>query len=107
MLDCYCIPDSQETPEYPNEEDYVDSFTFEEFKMLSELVDFYEGTSIQVHYFRDFRVMNFQVGEMIGNINTILSSRAFSEYHKKTYLKMTNMLQACLNKKMGLVAFCD
>ncbi|SHG39346.1 hypothetical protein SAMN04488109_0029 [Chryseolinea serpens] len=107
MFDCYSILDSQGTPEYPNEDDYIDSFDFEEFKLLSELTAFYEGKSMEFMYFKDFRIMNFQVEEMTGNIKTILSSRGFSEYHKKAYQKMNNILQVCLNKGMGLVCFCD
>ncbi len=108
MLDCYYCKDSADTPESPNEENYVGSFELNYFKLLQEIVDYAKKLNVNMHFFEDFRIHDQDIIKLhefsVAKQKDIDSSEMMK---KDAYKRMSAVLKAAKDKKVGLVFFCD
>jgi hypothetical protein len=105
MLDIYFIDrDAREIPDTPDKSRYIGSIDLDEHKRLRQLFDLceIEMKGIRFSYFEDSLLNEDQVNEMwkIFNGN-------YDRHAQKAYQSFEKILLFAIERKVGLVSYCD
>lgn len=106
MIDLYLITDKENTPEYPNEKNYLGSFSLDHFKAIEELSEYAKTLGLSIYFFEDFRIQSVQLPKLIDFIDKKLNAE-LSKIEEDAYSRMHTVLSTALEKQKGIVAFCD
>ncbi len=106
MLDAYRISSSeQEFPAYPVEENYLESFTLEEFVLLENMKLEKDLPRKKLSYFSDFRLTKHEMRILLMSVAKI---NPYNEKQSDRALnKLRGMINLALEKEYELVFYCD
>lgn len=107
MLDVYKMTGSILPPDEPNEENFIGSFSLEEFHQRSEVKDFLKQKELRFHFFEDFRLPSEETLTVVNFAERFIHSNANSIPEAKAYRKLIDILKVATIDKAGIVAFSD
>jgi hypothetical protein len=107
MLDCYFFEKESGIPEYPDENNYIDSFELDEFRHLERVIERSKEMGITISFFKDFCLEGNEIATFLSLLDDSVRNEKLTEVQKSTHHKMTNVLQKCLASSLDLVCFCD
>jgi hypothetical protein len=108
MLDIYFIDrGAREIPDTPDESRIIGSIDLDQHKSLRKLFDLCEMKRIRFSYFEDSLLNEDQINEMWkifnGNFHLIENNRDA----QKAYQRFEEILLFAIERKVGLVSYCD
>lgn len=106
MLDFYMIKDFEDSPEYPNECNYIGGLTLEEFDECKVLVIFCQKNNIAFDFFEDFRLNTKDVKILKKYLSKIILDKS-NKIDEKVSKKIFNFLKEVQKNKTGIICFCD
>ncbi len=108
MLDFYYIFDSEDIPDNPPENRFIESLSLEEFYMLNEIIEFANANNIQFTFFEDFRIKNSEVRDLLKYTDEFLIKAKKTQRGKlNSYKKLDKILKSAATFSSGIFAFCD
>lgn len=104
MLDFYKISDDENSPDYPNEENFIGQLSFEDFQLIESVVEYAEKLNVRLNYFEDFRI-TFEHAIKILKFTENKIKTANKE--KKACQRFIDILNEAVSFESGVVSFCD
>ncbi|NQX98283.1 MAG: hypothetical protein HRT73_10455 [Flavobacteriales bacterium] len=106
MLDFYYIEEERVFPEEPDEDNYINSFNLDEFKLLEKLIQYGKEKEIQLIFFDDSRLSKMDILILFDFCKTLISNLK-EDSTKEVYLKMYNVLDSSIKANKEIICFCD
>ena len=106
MLDIFCIMDTSEIGENCKEDDYLDSLSIIEYRSLSCV--FENSKNLELDFLEDTRLYRDEVKVMLEickDCQKTLEKKG--NFGNTIYKKLEIIFEKALEKKCGIIAYCD
>ncbi len=108
MLDFYFIRDSENSPEYPDEERYLGSISLEQHKALRCVFQKCESYDIHIRFFEDTRLFSDQTKRLLACCKECFDLiNEEDSLLEEALINLMDLLEFIVKENYGLMAFCD